>query len=396
MKLVEVTEKKHIRDFHRVPFLIYAGDPNWIPHLKQDVEKVFDSKKNKAFRHGEAIRWVLYDDKGNLIGRVAAFINKKTANTFKQPTGGMGFFECINDYEAAKILFDACKNWLETRGMQAMDGPINFGEKNEYWGLLVDGFEHAPAYQINYNPPYYRDFFETYGFKTYYEQYVFWRDITQPAEEIFRRKSDPLFRDPKFSIRNVRGLSDKQLAEDFLAVYNEAWGPHPGFKKMNYATALNIMKAIKPVKDPDITLFAFYDGKPVGFYINLPELNQIFRYVNGNLNFWGILKFLWYKYTKGSSTMYGIVFGVVPEFQGKGVEAAMILYAEKHIVPKGQYKDTILTWIGDFNIKMLKVCENLNVKRQRTLITYRCLFDPNQPFERAPYIGGKKQRNDEA
>jgi hypothetical protein len=395
VKLIEVIHKRQVNDFHRVPFYIYKNDPAWIPHLRQDVEKVFDKKKNKAFRHGEAIRWVIYNDAGVAVGRVAAFINKKTAFTFKQPTGGMGFFECIEDEKVARMLLDTCKDWLMSKGMQAMDGPINFGEKNEYWGLLVEGYEHVPAYQINYNPPYYRAFFENYGFKTYYEQYVFWRDLRQPAEEIFRRKSEQLHQDPKFSIRNIRGKSDASLAEDFLAVYNQAWGVHEGFKQMNKATALSIMKAIKPVKDPDITLFAYYGETPVGFYINLPELNQMFKYVNGNLNFWGKLKFLWYQKTKGSSTMYGIVFGVVPEFQGKGVEAAMIVHAEKYIVPKGQYKDTILTWIGDFNIKMLKVCENLNVIRQRTLITYRCLFDPNLPFERAPYIGGRKKKEND-
>jgi GNAT superfamily N-acetyltransferase len=385
----KVENKAQIRRFHELPFALYKRNPLWIPHLKQDVEKVFDASKNKAFRGGEAQRWLLLDSSGRDVGRVAAFYNQKTAKSFAQPTGGLGFFECIEDVRAAFTLFDCCKAWLQEKGMEAMDGPINFGEKNAFWGLLVDGYEHQPAYQINYNPPYYQDFFESYGFKTYYEQYVFWRRTDSPAQEIFVRKAEMLKFVQGFEVRTVRGVSEDQLARDFLAVYNEAWGKHAGFSPMKLAQAQAIMKAIKPVKDPEISLFAFYKDKPIGFYINLPELNQIFKYVRGNLNLWGKLLFLWHKWRRTPHTMYGIVFGIVPEWQGKGVEGAMIKYAEDHIVPKGQYVDTIITWIGDFNLKMLRICENLNAQKQRTLITYRYLFDREKPFERHPFIGKK-------
>lgn len=390
MQLIEVKDKTTIREFHKLPFMIYKNDPAWIPHLKQDIEKIFDPKKNKTFRNGEATRWILKDAQGKLIGRVAAFVNKKYAKGFKQQTGGMGFFECINDKQAAFLLFDTCKKWLKERGMEAMDGPVNFGEKNEYWGLLIDNFKDPATYQINYNPEYYREFFESYGFKIYYEQYLYWRDLLAPAEEIFVRKAETLFKDPKFKVRTVRGMSDQEMAEHFIEVYNNAWEKHDGFKPMHISQALKIMQAIKPVKDPDITLFSFYENKPIAFYINLPELNQIFKHVNGNLNLWGKLKFLYYKWRKTPTTMYGVVFGVVKDWQGRGVEGALIKFAETDIASLGRYKDTILTWIGDFNLKMLKVCENLNAKKYRTLATYRFLFDPEQPFERAPYIGSKR------
>src|ERR1700722_3059267 len=124
MKLAEVKDKKGVKDFTQIPFFIYKNDPNWVPHITQEIEEVFNRDKNPYFTHGDCIRWVLYDDDNKPIGRVAAFINNKTANTFEQPTGGMGFFECINNKEAALMLFDACKNWLTERGMKAMDGPI--------------------------------------------------------------------------------------------------------------------------------------------------------------------------------------------------------------------------------------------------------------------------------
>jgi len=392
MQLIEVKDERTVKEFHKVPFITYKDDRNWIPHLQQDVEKLFDPKRNKAFRGGsEVIRWVLKNDNGRLIGRVAAFMHKKYAEGFDYPVGGMGFFECINDKTAAFMLMDACKKWCMDRGAKALDGPINFGEKSEYWGLLTHNFEYPPTYQMNYNPPYYQGFFEEYGFKVFYEQYVFWRDLVRDADEVFMRKAAMLWQDPKFSLRNVKGMSDEQLAKYFIEIYNDAWGKHEGFKPMNYDQALKIMKAIKPVKDVRITVFAFYDDKPIAFYINLPELNQIFRHVHGNLNLWGKLKFLFYQKFVGSTTMYGIVFGVVKGFQGKGVEAAMIKWAGENVRLKTPYKDTILTWIGDFNIKMLKVCKNLNASLLRTLYTYRLMLDESVPFERAPFIGGDQE-----
>ncbi len=140
--------------------------------LDKDINAVFDPKQNKFFRHGHCSRFLLWNEQGKCIGRIAAFINEKTSKKEKQPTGGIGFFECINDQKAAHLLFDHAKNWLQERGMEAMDGPINFGERDSWWGLLVDGFI-SPAYKTNYNPPYYKDFFESYGFQIYFEQWCY-------------------------------------------------------------------------------------------------------------------------------------------------------------------------------------------------------------------------------
>ena len=173
MTIIEVKTSAHIKAFHQIPFEIYKNDSNWIPHIKQDVEKVFTKKENKFFRHGEAIRWILKNDDNVYIGRISAFINRKKAFSEKQPTGGVGFFECTNDPEASSLLFDTAKKWLEDREMEAMDGPINFGERDRYWGLLVEGFENRPIYANPYQPPYYQKLFEDYGFLTYFEQFMY-------------------------------------------------------------------------------------------------------------------------------------------------------------------------------------------------------------------------------
>ena len=144
MQLIEVNSPQLAMEFINVNVLINKNDPNYIQPLNKDILEVFDKKKNKAFRHGDAIRWILKNNNGDLIGRIAAFVNEKYKNKGDDaPVGGVGFFDCINDQAAADMLFDVARHWLLQRNMQAMDGPINFGERDRWWGLLVKGFEPA-------------------------------------------------------------------------------------------------------------------------------------------------------------------------------------------------------------------------------------------------------------
>ncbi|MEZ4799550.1 MAG: hypothetical protein R2809_07230 [Flavobacteriales bacterium] len=215
---------------------------------------------------------------------------------------------------------------------------------------------------------------------------VFKRPIALPTNEIFDKKQSLLAQDPSFKVRNVRGRTIEQIANDFLVVYNNAWAGISGFKEMELKQALNTVKSMKPIMDPDIVIFAYYNEVPIGFYINIPELNEIFQHVNGNLNWWGKVKFLYYKFFGKREVMVGLVFGVDRAYHGKGVESGMIKYAEKHLAKLGRYEDTIITWVGDFNPKMLKVVDNLQATKYRTLITYRKFFDESIPFEKCPEI----------
>ncbi|MEQ1677341.1 MAG: hypothetical protein ABL876_11600, partial [Chitinophagaceae bacterium] len=140
MQLIEVTTPQLAKEFIRVNPEIHKSNPCYIRPLDKDVIEVFDPKKNKTFRTGEAIRWILKDENGKLAGRIAAFTNKKYKNKGDDgPVGGIGFFDCINEQAAAELLFDVAKHWLLQKGMEAMDGPINFGERDRWWGLVVKG-----------------------------------------------------------------------------------------------------------------------------------------------------------------------------------------------------------------------------------------------------------------
>ncbi len=387
MQIVEVQNKETAAAFLRVPRIIYADDPSWIPHLDKDVEAVFDPAVNKQFEAGEACRWILRNEQGELTGRVAAFINSTLAYNYDQPTGGMGFFECINDQHAAFRLFDTCREWLQERGMAAMDGPINFGEKERFWGLLVDGFGKRPPYLMNYNPPYYRQFFENYGFRNYYEQYVYYITIDTLLPAILEKKYERLITTQGYHFEHMQKKHIEKYAHDFMTIYNKAWGEaHKNFNPMSKEQALQTFASMKNIIDEELILFGYHHGKPVAFFVGIPELNELFRYVNGKLNFSGKIKFLYHRLSGKCRTIYGLVFGIVPEYQNRGLESALIMSLKHRLSEKVRYNSMYITWLGDFNPKIIRIVEHIGAMRAFTLITYRHLFDPAARFERHPLL----------
>lgn len=397
MQLIEVTSPQLAKEFIRVNVEINKNDLNYIRPLEKDINEVFDPQKNKAFRFGEAIRWILKDDKGNLVGRIAAFTNKKYKNKGDDgPVGGIGFFDCINEQAAADMLFDVAKHWLLQKGMEAMDGPINFGERDRWWGLLVKGFA-PPVYCLNYNQPYYQQLFETYGFKNYFNQICFGMKANVRLQEKFYIRHAECAADPGYSSAHIKKNQLEKFAKDFTIVYNKAWAGHGGLKQLEEKVVIKMFKSMKPVMDERINWFAYYNGEPIATWINLPDLNQWFKYLHGKFSLWHKLKFLWIKATKKNRKFTGLVFGVVPEFQGKGVDSYIIVEGCRivqgltiengvYTVGKPIYDDYEMQWIGEFNPKMVNVAEAIAGNRSRLLTTYRYLFDRTKEFKPHPIL----------
>src|ERR1041385_4828783 len=275
----EVRSKDDIRSFLDLPNKINKGQPHWIRPLDKDVEAVFDPKKNKAFRHGECVRWIMLDDSRNVVGRVAAFVNRKTAmKGNEQPTGGIGFFDCVNDRKIAFALLDHCKQWLQQRSIEAMDGPINFGDRDRWWGLLIDGFDRDPNYQCNYNPPYYRDLFEAYGFQVYFYQYTFGRLTTGPLSERLWEKSRMVEGNPDYTFRHLQKSEIDKMPAMIKHIYNKAWASRGEIPELTEAQEKHIVDQMRPIIDEKLLWFGFYKEEPVIFFLSLPEVNQVFKY----------------------------------------------------------------------------------------------------------------------
>ncbi|MDZ4715553.1 MAG: hypothetical protein SH819_08800 [Cytophagales bacterium] len=388
MQIREVKDSSDARAFLQLPVRLYRTAQAWIRPLDNDVVSVFDRAKNKSFRKGDCARWILLDGSGEVIGRVAAFVLEKSVGKGnEQPTGGMGFFECIDDQSAAFMLFDQCKAWLRDRGMEAMDGPINFGSREKWWGLLVDGFDQEPNYQCNYNFPYYARLFEAYGFQVYFNQLTYSRKVMEPLSERLAYKATLLGGDPDYDFRFLAGRELGMLAEYLHRVYNLAWANRAGNPDLSLQQARLLVKQMKPILDPHLLWFGFYKGEPISFFISLPEINQIFKHLHGKLNWLGKIKFLWHKARKTNTKAFGILFGVVPEHQGKGVDGAMIM-AARRVYQSDQlpYTDYEMNWIGDFNPKMIQVVEQVGARVNKRHITYRKLFDEGKLFTRHPIL----------
>ncbi|MFD2200476.1 hypothetical protein [Shivajiella indica] len=389
MSLLMVTSKQDEADFLKVHLNINQSNPNWIRPLDQDVLAVFDPKKNKFLKQGEIVRWVLKDTEQKPIGRIAAFVNRKYKNKGdKFPVGGIGFFDCIDDQISANTLFDTAKEWLSEKGMEAMDGPINFGDRDKWWGLLVEGF-HQPIYNMNYNPPYYQKLFETYGFEPFYNQICFYLEVASESKQLdpkFYISHEKYSQLPEFKVSHLRKNDLTKFANDFSTVYNKAWATHDGNKEIAPAHALKLFNSIKPVMDEKLIWFTYYKDEPIAMWVNLPDINQIIKNFNGKLGLWEKLKFFFLKTFGKNSNFVGLVFGIVPEFQGKGIDYFMIVEAEKVIKKSTAYKTLELFWQGDFNPKILNISKNLGGKQSRRLITYRYLFDRSRKFERHPIL----------
>lgn len=388
--LEEVIGERLEQEFIDLPKKLYKDCKYWVCPLDGDIRGVFNTEKNRLFNGGEAIRWIARDAEGKAVGRIAAFYNREQAAIEEQPTGGCGFFESIDSQEVANLLFDKAKEWLISKGMEAMDGPVNFGSRDEWWGLLVEGFESKPLYANPYNPPYYQQLFENYGFKVYFNQHTYSRElvVNELNERVYNRVKR-LEESGEYHFRHITKEDFDTLPEIFRTIYNKAWAHFPGVRPFSKEDTQKMFNTMKLIIDPHLIYLAFHKGEPIGFYIMVPDLNKGIGDFNGKLNLFNTLRLLYRIKTKKLDRIFAIIFAVTPEYQGRGIESGIINCFEQTVKAGKckQYKEMELAWMGDFNPVMMRMVESyVNAKRHKRHITYRLLFDPNKEFKRCPRL----------
>ncbi|MFH0760582.1 MAG: GNAT family N-acetyltransferase [Bacteroidota bacterium] len=388
MRLIEITPVT-FRTFHDTARILYKNDPNWIAPLDMEIENIFNPEKNGLFKDGEAIRWVLQDDHGTPVGRVAAFVNNHKTKQAEVPAGGIGFFECIDNQEAANILFDAGRNWLTERDLKAMDGSTNFGENFSHWGVLVEGFMKQ-GYGMPYNKPYYQKLFETYGFQDYFQQFSYHVDITKPFPERMVKFADYLATRPGYTFRHYENANPQRYIRDLVEIINTTWADFlEGFIPMKESDLDGILMSARPVIVEEFIWFAYKDERPVGMVVAFPDLNQVLDHFNGRLNNWyKILKFMYLKSSHTITRNRVLLAGVIPEYQNSGVIASMFLQFARATRKRKHYTEIELSWVGDYNPRMRKVYEQIGAVPVKRHITYRYMLDPSIPFKRFTNEGG--------
>ena len=374
MKISLVDTPKKAKLFLEVPRIIYKNDPVWVSPLDKEIENIFRPETNIFHSHGVIDRWILQDSNDQLIGRIAAFVDHHKASNFEQPTGGIGYFECINDFEAAKLLFDTAKTWLIAKGMKAMDGPINFGENDRYWGLLVEGFTH-PTIGMNYHPPYYQALFEKYQFATFFEQRTNMINMKIPFPERFNKISNWVANKEGNTFEHITLKNINKYVEDFKEIYNDGWQFHEGFVPMTTQNAKENLEKLIPIMDEKLIWFAYVHKEPASFIVVMPDANQLLKPFKGKLGVIEKIRFLYAKKFNRPDRLRVVVMGTKTRFQKLGLESALFMKLHAYTFPQKHYDETELSWVGDFNPKMQSIHDATGAYPAKKHITYRYVFD---------------------
>lgn len=363
-----MTSKDTLR-FIKSQWNFYQNDPNWVPPLIMDRKKLLDTKNNLLYLHTN-IQCFIAVDGGNIVGRIAAIYNGNHLKTHNDGVGFFGFFECIDNQEIANALIDTAKQWVKAKGCTALRGPVN-PTLNDETGLLVDGFDSAPIMLMCYNPPYYEKLLLNSGLEKVKDLYAYYINFDTYMTEKMIRVQAMIRERNGITIRKMNLKNKTQFLKDveFLRdIYNQAWQPNWGFVRMTDAEFDYLANDLKQIANPNLILLAEVKGKPAGFVVALPNVNDALKHNKSG----GLLTGVWHLLTKLKKTNWGRlpIMGVLPEFQKTGLDA--VLYHDIGVEAK---KLNIFhweaSWILEDNVMMNRaMTESMNGKRYKTYRLY--------------------------
>jgi hypothetical protein len=353
---VQVTPVAGERDLHRfvlLPWKIYKGDPNWVPPLIGDTKNMLRPEKHPFHRHAE-VALFLARIQGEVVGRIAAIVNRRHNEFHGEKTGFFGFFESVRDPSVAGALLEASARWARERGMERLRGPASFST-NEECALLVDGFDSPPMVMMTYNPPYYAPLLEAAGLTKAKDLLAYhWAGIEVP--ERLARLADSILRREGATVRPLNMKEFPREIDRFSEVYNQAWERNWGFVPMTQEEIAHMAKALKPAVDPNLILFLEIGGKPSGFAMALPDVNQAIRHANGRLFPFGLLKILYH--ARKISRARVLVLGLLEEHRGKGLDVPLYVNLFRHGLRKG-YNEAEFSWILEDNLAIRRPIEKM-------------------------------------
>jgi len=356
IKIKKVESKKDLMTFIKFPWIIYKNDPYWVPPLIYDKKKILDKKKNPFFEHAD-MELFLAEKNGELAGRIAAIKNDLHNQYHNDKVGFFGFFECINDQEVANKLFDAAKEWLKSKGLNAMRGPANPSSNDEY-GMLLEGFDDEPRILMPYNPKYYLDLCENYGFKKAKDLYAYKieYDKIMKSDKI-QRVAQIAQERYKLKISQLDMNNFKKELEKVKYVYNKAWAPNWGFVPMTEKEIDALAKDLKPLVEPSLVLFGEIDNQLVGFSLVMLDYNQLFKTMNGKLFPFNFIKL----FTQRKKITWAriLILGIIPEYQKRGLDAVFYWEIVNRAAKLGIYLGEA-SWILEDNDMMNRAAEVMN------------------------------------
>lgn len=373
MRISKVETSKQFRQFIHFPWKIYKKESPWVPPLISAVTETLTEGKNPFWLHSKKQLFLAYDDNNEVIGRIAAIIDYNYIKFQDDNCGFFGFFECIDDVDTAKALFDAAKSWLKENDIPKMMGPMN-PSTNDECGFLSEGFDLPPSLMMSYTPQYYIKLAEKSGLEKIKELYAY--DMAVTADS----RVDRLARIVKMSERKlptlkVRTLSKDTFDEDLkaaISIYNRAWEKNWGFVPWSDEEFTYLASQIKGLIDPSMVVLAFISGAPVGMLVSVPDYNQVLKKLNGRLFPFGIFKFLHNR--KKIDSLRLMIMGVIKEYRHKGIEAIMYSKGLENALKIG-YKHCELSWVLDDNIMTQRTSEMMGGKIYKKYSIFQSKID---------------------
>ncbi len=370
----KVLQRPQVDLFHNFQKQIYKDYPKWIPPFRFEIEKIFNPEKNSFFQGGECERYLMFDG-DEIVARFAVMNQPQRDRVLNPKMGGFGFLELINDQNVMNGVIEFASNWHKERGYSAFRGPVNFGENNNYWGLLVENFDETPIYGMHYHPPYYKELVERTGAKKLDDHWSYRRDFDQPLPERLVKITNRIEEKLNVEIRPVNFKDPEEDAEAIRKIYNEAWSNQDivdreqEFTELTRETVYKMVDQLKRVVIPESVLIASVEGKPASFIVSIPDLNEVSKTTGGRMRWWQIPRlFLLKRHVK---RLRNLVFGTLPEYRKKGLEALVFvrgIQMTKKAAPSLDYLEG--AWVSEKNWLMQRSLEALGCHHHKTHRTY--------------------------
>jgi GNAT superfamily N-acetyltransferase len=353
-------DKRTFKDFLRVPYRVYEGDPNWVAPLLRDVKAMFNRDKHPFHQHSEVEPFVAYRD-GAAVGRIVAIHNRNHVEFHEEPVGFFGFFECEDSQETADALFARASEWLSERGLKTMRGPASFS-LNEEAGLLIEGFDVPPRIMMPYNPPRYIDLVQDAGFTEAKTLIAMNLVLPEGAPEYLDKREERVKRRLDVTLRHIRMDNFDADLEIVREIYNKAWEKNWGFVPMTEAEIDHMAEELKPAlkDDSEQVIIAENDeGLPVGFALWLKDYNQALIHARGRLFPTGLLKILWH--ARKIDRCRVLTLGLIPEYRGRGIDTLFYLTMFRTTNSKG-IPGGEASWVLEDNLPMLMPLQKMGAE----------------------------------
>jgi GNAT superfamily N-acetyltransferase len=342
-----VTTNPGIKKFIAFPYDLYHGNPVWIPPLKSEQEKIFNPHKNSLLQHCDYQLFLLYED-DRIIGRIAAYVNHRANEYWQTKTGLFGYYECIDDPDAAFMLLDSAEKWLKERGMKTIRGQWNFVSQDI--GFVYEGFDIPPTVLSSYNFPYYNDQVKGFGMQKIKDLMVYRCDTGKDYKIPYRflRMTDAVIRRCGVTVRHIDMKNLEADAGIIVHLTNESLKTNWGYYPIDKNEAKQMAVDLKMIVHPELVLIAEADGEPIGYVIALPDVNQLLKNLHGRLFPLGIFKLLWGVKKLNRYRIWAM--GILPPYQRKGVSVLLFQRLNEMLAPRGSYVE--VNWVLEDNFLM--------------------------------------------